>query len=612
MRRVYPAVVLLILASLFGCGGSHSASLTPQSSLSGAAPASASRSALSSTIGSAADVAAALPPTTPIKVAPYAVALVTAGQTQTITVSEPGYSGSFTATSSDPTIATVSPVVSGQATVTAVAQGATSLIVVDQLKPQHKTKVPVTVGLAQFALEQFRSPSTLSITILANGQRIFINLAVPPSGCTHFSASCTLSVPEIAGLNTFVFTLSDETQMLSTATVSAQINSPSDPQTFKVPLGGVVSALKIALGNPTPPPGTPATSAVNITALDADANPITGTASYVNSSGTKLSVSIADSDTSGITSVKPKTVSKPSALPVLSYNGAALPSGATITVSAPGVSPVTALFAPVGASKIYVLNPGNNTLTTYNADGSASTPTITAGLNVPYGVAVDTAGKIYVANFVNNGGNTGTLTTYNADGSPSTPTITGLNGPVGVAVDSAGKIYVANINSSTVTTYNADGTQATPTITTGLNRPFGVAVGAAGKIYVLNNGTLPGTLTTYNADGSPSTPTISAGLIFPGGVAVDAAGKIYVVNQCDQQCGANTGTLTTYNADGSPSTPTITGLNHPYGVAVDAAGKIYVGNIGNGTVTTYNADGSASTPTITGLNEPYGYGIAVH
>jgi hypothetical protein len=65
MRRLCPAVVLLIVAALVGCGGSHSASLTPQSSLNGAVPASASRSALGSTIGSAADVAAALPPTTP-------------------------------------------------------------------------------------------------------------------------------------------------------------------------------------------------------------------------------------------------------------------------------------------------------------------------------------------------------------------------------------------------------------------------------------------------------------------------------------------------------------------------------------------------------------------
>jgi YVTN family beta-propeller protein len=68
-------------------------------------------------------------------------------------------------------------------------------------------------------------------------------------------------------------------------------------------------------------------------------------------------------------------------------------------------------------------------VTTYNADGTPSTPTITTGVSAPFGVAVDADGKIYVANNNNN-----TVTTYNADGSASTPTITGLNGPFGIAV----------------------------------------------------------------------------------------------------------------------------------------------------------------------------------
>jgi DNA-binding beta-propeller fold protein YncE len=59
--------------------------------------------------------------------------------------------------------------------------------------------------------------------------------------------------------------------------------------------------------------------------------------------------------------------------------------------------------------------------------------TISTGTSAPFGVAVDANGKIYVA-----GINTGTVTTFNADGSAGTPTITGLNGPTGVAVDAAG------------------------------------------------------------------------------------------------------------------------------------------------------------------------------
>jgi len=50
--------------------------------------------------------------------------------------------------------------------------------------------------------------------------------------------------------------------------------------------------------------------------------------------------------------------------------------------------------------------------------------------NSPTGVAVDAAGKIYVVN-----NSSSTVTTYNPDGSVSSPTIaTGLNSPWGIAV----------------------------------------------------------------------------------------------------------------------------------------------------------------------------------
>jgi serine/threonine-protein kinase len=125
-----------------------------------------------------------------------------------------------------------------------------------------------------------------------------------------------------------------------------------------------------------------------------------------------------------------------------------------------------------GTGTIYVphRSPGSGSVTTYNADGTQTTPTIT-GLSTPDAVAVDAAGKIYVANAGN-----GTVTTYNADGSASTPTITGLSSPSGVAVDGAGKIYVTNSGNGTVTTYNADGSASTPTIVTGLNGLVGIAV----------------------------------------------------------------------------------------------------------------------------------------
>jgi DNA-binding beta-propeller fold protein YncE len=119
------------------------------------------------------------------------------------------------------------------------------------------------------------------------------------------------------------------------------------------------------------------------------------------------------------------------------------------------------------------------------------------------------------------------VTTYTANGTPTTPTIT-VNGVLeGMAVDAAGKIYIAYLQDvyfccGTLTTYTANGTPTTPTITD-LIFPHGVAVDAAGKIYVASSGDQyrPGNVTTYTANGTPTTPTID--VPYPWGVAVDAA-----------------------------------------------------------------------------------------
>jgi hypothetical protein len=63
------------------------------------------------------------------------------------------------------------------------------------------------------------------------------------------------------------------------------------------------------------------------------------------------------------------------------------------------------------------------------ADGKRTTPTIT-GLNNPQGVVVDADGKIFVVNYGSN-----TVTTYTSKGKRTTPTITsGLSGPVGITL----------------------------------------------------------------------------------------------------------------------------------------------------------------------------------
>ena len=167
--------------------------------------------------------------------------------------------------------------------------------------------------------------------------------------------------------------------------------------------------------------------------------------------------------------------------------------------------------------KIYVVNAGNNKLTTYKYDGTPTTPTITDSISDPQGLAVDRNGKIYVANY-----GSGSITTYDRFGNRTTPTIS-VAGAIAVAVDTNGKIYVGH--GRRVTTYNPDGSPTTPIIVVPHRNAsasvFGVAVDANGKIYVTSwfrhrqhcvyscyHFIYISQLTTYNPDGSNATPTI--------------------------------------------------------------------------------------------------------
>jgi hypothetical protein len=97
---------------------------------------------------------------------------------------------------------------------------------------------------------------------------------------------------------------------------------------------------------------------------------------------------------------------------------------------------------------------------------------------------VDAHGKIYVTNTRGVAKTTGYVTTYESDGTQTTPTITnGLRTPVGIAVDPSGTIYVSNQSGpgnkggfGCVTTYLADGRRTAPTITKGLLQPQLIAL----------------------------------------------------------------------------------------------------------------------------------------
>ncbi len=141
----------------------------------------------------------------------------------------------------------------------------------------------------------------------------------------------------------------------------------------------------------------------------------------------------------------------------------------------------------------------------FSGDGG---PATSASLTRPFGVAVDAAGNLYIADAGNNRirkvSPSGIITTVAGNGTPGfsgdggSSTGASLNSPLGVAVDAAGNLYIADGSNNRIRKVS----------------PSGVITTAAGGGSVLG-------------DGGPAT---SASLANPSGVAVDGAGNLYIAD----------------------------------------------------------------------------------
>jgi hypothetical protein len=177
--------------------------------------------------------------------------------------------------------------------------------------------------------------------------------------------------------------------------------------------------------------------------------------------------------------------------------------------------------------------------------------TITTALNRPYGIAVDTAGNVYVSELVGQvideispAGQLKVLagTAGTAGSSDGTGASARFNGPEGLAVDTAGNVYVADTGNNTIRKITPAGVVTTLAGTAGVlgfldgagataqfARPAAVTVDATGNLYVADGNNLAvrkitpgGVVSTVAVDHTDTT------LGWLQGIALDALGNIYV------------------------------------------------------------------------------------
>ncbi len=256
-----------------------------------------------------------------------------------------------------------------------------------------------------------------------------------------------------------------------------------------------------------------------------------------------------------------------------------------------------------------------------NSFGGDNGPAALAQLYNPNCVAVDSAGRLYICDSGNNRVrevSNGVITTVAGNG---TPGFSGDNGPAtsaqlnyitGIAVDSAGNLYISDFNNNrirkvsngVITTVAGTGTagysgDSGPATSAELNSPFGVAVDSSGNLYICDSGNFrvrevsKGVITTLVGTGTlgytgDNGPPASAAVSYPSGIAVDSAGDLYISDSGnDTVREISNGVITTVAGNGTPGFSGDNGpavgaqLDQPKGVAVDSAGRLYFADFGN-------------------------------
>ena len=282
--------------------------------------------------------------------------------------------------------------------------------------------------------------------------------------------------------------------------------------------------------------------------------------------------------------------------------------------------------------------------TTFSGDGQVGT---TAYLAKPRGVAVDTAGNVFIADWVNNtirrvSSQTGVITTvagrgligFTEDGVLGNEAY--LYKPFDVVADAQGNVYfisgdgVFKLSAETGLVsavagggyLPASAADNGPATDAELNLPIGLALDGSGHLFISDFGddrirmvslatgiitTVAGNgITSYSGDNGPAT---SAALDSPRGIAVDRQGNLYIADQGNfrvRKVDARSRIITTvagsgtldFEIDSGPATKVSIG---PYGVAVDNDGNLWITD--NAFERIRRVDGTGALTTVAGTGQ---------
>ncbi len=281
-------------------------------------------------------------------------------------------------------------------------------------------------------------------------------------------------------------------------------------------------------------------------------------------------------------------------------------------------------------------------------------PATSAQLNAPQGLAIDTAGDIYIADTGNERirlVSGGLISTVAGNGTPGSsgdygdPLQAQLHLPMAVALDSSNNLYIADSANNVIRMiangiivpfagnyipgYSNDSQSAlvgalfAPTdITFDINGNMFIADSENGRIREVSGGIITSvvgpvtSVPTAYTDGGSATATL---LTNPRSVALDAAGNIYIADSDVNRIRKVTltkGTIATYVGSGNPGysgdggAATSAQIFTPTSIAVDSSGNLYFVDFGNARVRKVSTSGNISTVAGNGIGRYSGDGGA--
>jgi sugar lactone lactonase YvrE len=263
----------------------------------------------------------------------------------------------------------------------------------------------------------------------------------------------------------------------------------------------------------------------------------------------------------------------------------------------------------------------------YSGDGG---PAAGARFNEPYGIAVDKAGNVYVADRHNHcvrrvDGSSGIVTTFAGNGlagfsgDDGAATRAGMVEPNGLALDARNsrlfiadvadhRVRVVDLASGTIWTFGGNGEaehsgDGGPATAAGIYGARAVKVAADGTVYILERQgstlrsvdprtgiirTVAGTgVRSYGGDDGPA---VAATFNAPKELAIDREGNLLIVdteNHVIRRIEIGTGRVATLigngrqGGEGDDGPARAASLDRPHGAAVAPDGSIYIGDTNN-------------------------------